>query len=129
MPHRETAKEAAGRFAADRVSCGHAAGAVHQAPVLSSKCGQRHVDSRRKRLNTNLLYCDDVITVFLGLSASKISLWNYVLVRTSPNFLRTLHMGVAQSSGGFAVRYVLPVMWMKSCLRIMVRNRRREKAE
>jgi len=97
--------------------------------VLSSKCGQRHVDSRRRRLNTNLLYCDDVITVFLGLSASKlISLWNYVLVRTSPNFLRTLHMGVAQSSsGGFAVRYVLPVMWMKSCLRIMVRNRRREK--
>ena len=34
-------------------SCGRAVGAVQQAPALSSKCGQRHVESRRRRLNTD----------------------------------------------------------------------------
>ena len=35
-------------------SFGRAAGAVQQAPTLSSKHGQRRVDSRRMRLNTDL---------------------------------------------------------------------------
>jgi len=36
--------------------------------------------------------------------------------RTSPNFLRVLPVAMAQSfSGGVAVRYVLPVLWMASC--------------
>jgi len=35
-------------------------------------------------------------------------------------------MSVARSSsGGVAIRYVLPVLWMTSCLYIMARNRRR----
>ena len=33
--------------------------AVQQAPALSSKCGQCHIDSRRMRLNTDLLYQTD----------------------------------------------------------------------
>jgi len=33
--------------------CRRTAGAVLQAPALSSKCGQRHVESRRRRLNTD----------------------------------------------------------------------------
>jgi len=37
-------------------SCGRVAGAVLQASALSSKCGQRHSDSRRRRLNTDLFY-------------------------------------------------------------------------
>ena len=45
-------------------SCGRVAGAMLQrarraaggtVPALSSKCGQRHVESRRRRLNTDLL--------------------------------------------------------------------------
>ena len=47
---------AAGGFAAERPvidSFGRAAGVVLQAPALSSKCGYRHVDSRRRRLITN----------------------------------------------------------------------------
>jgi len=37
-------------------SCGRAVGAVQQAPALSSKCGQRHVESRQRRLDTDLVY-------------------------------------------------------------------------
>jgi len=37
-------------------ACARAVGAMKQAPALSSKCGQRHVDNRRRRLNTDLLY-------------------------------------------------------------------------
>jgi len=45
------------------------------------------------------------------------------------SFLRMLSMTVTRfSSGGVAVCYVLPVLWMTSCLHIMARNRRREKA-
>jgi len=40
--------------AADINSCGRAAGAVLQALALGSKCGLRHVDSRQKRLNTDV---------------------------------------------------------------------------
>ena len=35
-------------------SCECAAGAVLQAPALSSKCGQRHAEIRRRRLYKNL---------------------------------------------------------------------------
>jgi len=35
-------------------SCGYAAGAVQRAPELGSKCGQRHADRRRRRLNADL---------------------------------------------------------------------------
>ena len=38
-------------------SCGRAASAVVEAPALSNKCGQRHVESRRRRLNRELLSC------------------------------------------------------------------------
>ena len=45
----------------------------------------------------------------------------------SPHFLRTLTKVVARSScDGVAIRYVLPVLWMASCLHIAARNRRRE---
>jgi len=33
-----------------------AAGAVQQGPALSSNCGQRHVHSRRRKLNIGLVY-------------------------------------------------------------------------
>ena len=36
-------------------SCERDAGVVLQAPELSSTCGQRHVESRRRRLNTDLV--------------------------------------------------------------------------
>ena len=35
-------------------NCGRAAGVVQHAPTISSKCGQHHVDSRRRRLNIEL---------------------------------------------------------------------------
>ena len=68
MSHRLTAAAAAGGFAADRRAGRRyrsiAAGAVLQAPALSSKCGQRHVESRGTRLNTDLinsqLLCKDM---------------------------------------------------------------------
>ena len=41
-------------------------------------------------------------------------------------FLCMLPMSVARSSsGGVAIRHELPVLWMTSCLYIMIRNRRR----
>ena len=40
-----------------------------------------------------------------------------------------VHMAVARfSSGGVAICYVRPVLWIRSCLDIMARNRRRDKA-
>jgi len=40
--------------------------------------------------------------------------------RTSPNFLSMLYMAVARSSsGGAALGYVLPVLWMTSCFHMM----------
>ena len=48
--------------------------------------------------------------------------------QTSPNFLSMLPMAIAVSfPGGAAIRYVLPVLWMTSCMHIMARDRRREK--
>jgi len=46
-------------------------------------------------------------------------------VRSSPNSC-TLPAAVAQScsGGGVAIRYVLPVLWMASCLHMIARNRR-----
>ena len=42
------------------------------------------------------------------------------LVQTSPNFLCILSMALARSlSGGIAIRYVLPVLWMTSYFSIM----------
>jgi len=47
-------------------------------------------------------------------------------VQSLPNFHSMLPMSVAQSSsGGVAICYVLPVLWMTSCLYTMARNRRR----
>ena len=47
------------RFAAERPGGTRyrspAAGAVQQAPPLSSTCGQRHVDSRRRRLDADFV--------------------------------------------------------------------------
>ena len=70
LSHRSTAVTAAGGFAAERhdgmwthrwiaallTCCGRAADAVGQpfGASLSSKYGQRHVDSRRRKLNTDL---------------------------------------------------------------------------
>jgi len=51
LSHRRTVATTAGGFAASRRYRSTAAGAVQQAPALSSKCGQRHDESRRRRLN------------------------------------------------------------------------------
>ena len=40
------------------------AGAVLHAPALSSKCGWRHVESRRRRLNTDFFYQTHAYTLF-----------------------------------------------------------------
>jgi len=64
-------------------------------------------------------YCDDRVwpSVCLCLSAS-ISL--ELNVRSSPNFCACYLWPMAQSSsGGVVIRYVLPVLWMASCLYIM----------
>jgi len=62
LSRRSTAAAACGGFAAERRAGRRyrstAAGAVQQAPALSSKCGQPHVGSRLGRLNTDLLYSD-----------------------------------------------------------------------
>jgi len=59
LSHRSTAATAAGGFAAVRRAGvryrSTAEGAMLQVPALSSKCGQHHVESRRRRHNTNLL--------------------------------------------------------------------------
>jgi len=48
-------------------------------------------------------------------------------VRTSPGSLCTLPVAVARSSsGGVAISYVLPVLWMTSCFLIMGPIRRRD---
>ena len=47
-------------------SCGHVAVAVQQAPTLSSKCGQRHVDSRRMRLSAQLFTRQRVVRMIYG---------------------------------------------------------------
>jgi len=68
-------------------------------------------------------YCDDLSVCLSVCLVASIS--PELHVRSSP-ILRTLHMSVARSSsGGVAIRYVLPVLWMTSCLYIMARNRRR----
>jgi len=50
LSHRSTA--AAARLQHAR----RATSAVQQAPTLSSKCGQRHVASWRRKLNTDLFF-------------------------------------------------------------------------
>jgi len=61
--HQSTATTVASGFAAERPASRRyrstAAGAALQAPALSSKCGQRHAESRRRRLNTNL-FCQQI---------------------------------------------------------------------
>ena len=60
--HQSTATTVASGFAerpASRRYRSTAAGAALQAPALSSKCGQRHAESRRRRLNTNL-FCQQI---------------------------------------------------------------------
>ena len=52
LSNRSTATAACGGFAAERP----AAGDIDRQSALSSKCGQRHVDSRRRRLNRNLFF-------------------------------------------------------------------------
>jgi len=47
-------------------------------------------------------------------------------VRPTPIFAHVTYMFVARSSsGGVAICYVLPVLWMTSCLYVMARNKRR----
>jgi len=59
VSHQSTAEAAASGFAAEHPAGSRyqqlAAGAVLQALVLSSKCGQHHTESRRRRLNTDLV--------------------------------------------------------------------------
>ena len=47
------------------------------------------------------------------------------LVQSSLEFLCMLTVAVVRfSCGGVAIRYVLPVLWVASCLHMMARNRR-----
>ena len=49
------------------------------------------------------------------------------LVQTSPDFLCMLPVAMARCfCDNSATRYVLPVLWMMSCLHIMTRQRRRQ---
>ena len=61
LSRQSTAATAAGGFAAERRAGRRyrsvAAGAVLQAPALSSKCGHRRVESQRRRINSS---CMDV---------------------------------------------------------------------
>jgi len=61
-------------------------------------------------------YCDECVCLSVCLSAI-ISLELHI--RSSPNFVCMLPTAVAQSSsGGVVICYVLPVLWMTSCLLI-----------
>jgi len=62
-----------------------------------------------------------VMTVSVCLSVRE-----HISRTTCPIFTEMLLMPVARSSsGGVVMRYVLPVLWMTSCLYVMARNRRR----
>jgi len=55
-----------------------------------------------------------------------LSVREHISRTTCPIFTEMLLMPVARSSsGGVVMRYVLPVLWMTSCLYMMARNRRR----
>ena len=73
VTYRSTTATAAGGFAAERPAGRRyqstAAGAVLQAPALSSKFGQRYVANRRRRLNTDLLL--DAYNIVFAVSHSS----------------------------------------------------------
>ena len=83
LSHRLTTEMAVGRFAAERPAGGryrsiavgvHTVGAVQQGPVLSSKCGQHHVDSWQRRLDTDFLTVFFLELLLVGLGSPKQSL-------------------------------------------------------
>jgi len=79
LSHRSTAATAVGGFVAERPagarsidSCAHRAAG---APALSSNCGQRHVESRRRRLNTDVFSVrKEQVRVYLPTYADNVAL-------------------------------------------------------
>ena len=78
-------------------------------------------------------YCDNRVCLCVCLSVClfvclSASISPELHVRSSQNFVCMLPMAVARFySGGVAICFVLPVLWLTSCLYIKVRNRRRKK--
>jgi len=65
-----------------------------------------------------VIYCDEYLFVCLFIRITRKPLGHG---RISPDCLNTLPMALARSySGCVAICYVLPVLWMPSCFRIMV---------
>jgi len=84
----------------------------------------------------NLLLCPSrgaiatsPVSVCLSVCLTVRTLIPEPLLRTSPNFLCMLRMAVARSSsGGIAIGYVLPVMWIVDDVTFAHAARQREKA-
>jgi len=74
--------------------------------------------------NRGAEYCDDFVCLSVCLSLRK-----HISGTACPtyiNFAHVTYMFVARSSsGGVAICYVLPVLWMTSCFYVMVTNKRR----
>ena len=65
--------------------------------------------------------CLNSVCVFTSVSQEAV-------VQTSSNFACYLQVTAARfSSGGDAIGYLLPVLWMTLCLHAVVRNSRHEK--
>jgi len=91
------------------------------------------VHSRQNYRLLSSLFCYQLrrVLVCLYLVCTYAHVYTHISETTFPNctqFFRMLPTAVARYfSGGAAIRFVLPVLWMTSSLHIMVRNRRCEK--
>ena len=70
LSHRSTAAAACGSFAAERragrIYRSQRSAATRRSTALSSKCGQCHVDSRGRRLNTDLFSLIAIVFLHCG---------------------------------------------------------------
>ena len=71
------------------------------------------------------VYCNKHACLSVNLCAK---IYPKLHIACLPNFACLLLAAVARSSsGGVAIRYVLPVLWITSYVHAKIRNRRREK--
>jgi len=72
---------------------------------------------RRPTVGVAAEYCDERVCLSVVFVCPRVYLQNYVSHKI---ILRILLMAVAQySSGGIAIRYVLPVLWITSYLHVV----------
>ena len=85
---------------------------------------------KRRKANSNVeIVLEDGIDI-VGESNSEVAAGKTDVVATDLGYIKVLCMLTAavarSSSGGTAIRYLLPVLWITSLLHIMARHRGRE---